>query len=103
MVSGGNIDIPLLERVVPRALLARGRLLNLRVALSDRPGSLGRLTTLLGETGANILHLFHDRLARELPLDYTRVELNLETRGPEHGEAVLQALRDAGYQVEEKP
>jgi threonine dehydratase len=103
VVSGGNIDIPLLERVVPRALLARRRLLTLRVALTDSPGSLGRLTTLLGEQGANILHLFHDRLARELPLDYTRVELNLETRGPEHGEAVLAALREAGYKVEEKP
>ena len=103
VVSGGNIDIPLLERVVPRALLARRRLLTLRVALTDYPGSLGRLTTLLGEQGANILHLFHDRLARELPLDHTRVELNLETRGPEHGEAVLAALRAAGYQVEEKP
>jgi threonine dehydratase len=103
VVSGGNIDIPLLERVVPRALLERRRLLTLRVALTDYPGSLGRLTTLLGEQGANILHLFHDRLARELPLDYTRVELNLETRGPEHGEAVLAALREAGYKVEEKP
>lgn len=103
VVSGGNIDIPLLERVVPRALLERRRLLTLRVALSDTPGSLGRLTALLGEQGANILHLFHDRLARELPLDYTRVELNLEVRGPEHGDQVLQALRDAGYQVEEKP
>jgi threonine dehydratase len=103
VVSGGNIDIPLLERVVPRALLERRRLLTLRVALTDYPGSLGRLTALLGEQGANILHLFHDRLGRELPLDYTRVELNLETRGPEHSDAVLRALEAAGYQVEEKP
>jgi threonine dehydratase len=103
VVSGGNIDIPLLERVVPRALLERGRLWSLRVTLSDAPGALGRLATLLGEQGANILHLFHDRLAPELPLDYTRVELNLETRDREHGEAVLQVLRDDGYQVEEKP
>jgi threonine dehydratase len=102
LVSGGNIDIPLLERVVPRALLERGRLLTVKVALSDRPGSLARLTALLGEEGANILHLFHDRLARELPLDYTRVEINLEIRGPEHGAAVLAALKEAGYQVEEK-
>ena len=102
VVSGGNIDIPLLERVVPRALLEKGRLLTLRVALPDIPGSLGRLTALLGENGANILHLFHDRLARELPLDYTRVELNLETRGPEHGAAVLAALKQAGYEVEKK-
>jgi threonine dehydratase len=103
VVSGGNIDIPLLERVVPRALLSRRRLLTLRVALPDYPGSLGRLTSLLGEKGANILHLLHDRLAPELPLDHTRVELNLETRGPEHGDEVLAALREAGYKVEEKP
>jgi len=102
LVSGGNIDIPLLERVLTRALLENRRLLTLRVALEDYPGSLGRLTTLLGRTGANILHLFHDRLARELPLDYTRVKLNLETRNLEHGKAVLQALQEAGYQVEEQ-
>jgi threonine dehydratase len=103
IVSGGNIDTPLLERVLPRALLERRRLWSLRVTLSDAPGALGRLSSLLGEQGANILHLFHDRLAPELPLDYTRVELNLETRDKEHGEAVLRALRNAGYQVEEKP
>lgn len=103
VVSGGNIDTPVLERVVARALLDARRLLSLRVVLSDRPGSLGRLATFLGQQGANILHLFHDRLARELPLDYTRVELNLETRGPDHSDEVLQALKEAGYQVEEKP
>ena len=72
------------------------------MVLPDTPGSLGRLAARLGQAGANILHLYHDRLARELPLDSTRVELNLETRGPEHGEAVLKALREAGYEVEEK-
>ncbi len=102
LVSGGNIDMPLLERVVPRALQEKGRLLTLRVALPDTPGSLGRLTARLGAHGANILHLFHDRLARELPLDYTRVELNLETRGPDHGAAVIKALKEAGYEVEVK-
>ncbi len=102
VVSGGNMDIPLLERVVPRALQEKRRLLILRVVLPDIPGSLGHLAARLGQAGANILHLYHDRLARELPLDSTRVELNLETRGPEHGEAVLQALREAGYEVEEK-
>jgi len=102
VISGGNIDIPLLERVLVRALLERGRLLNLRVELSDRPGSLGRLATLLGEQEANILHLFHDRLGRDLPLEFTRVEVILETRNQEHGEQVIQALQAAGYQVESK-
>jgi threonine dehydratase len=102
VVSGGNIDTPLLERVLVRALLERGRVLNLRVELSDRPGSLGRLAMLLGEQEANILHLFHDRLARDLPLDYTRVELILETRNQEHGEQVIRALKAADYRVVDK-
>ena len=102
VISGGNIDIPLLERVLVRALLERGRVLNLRVELSDRPGSLGKLAMLLGEQEANILHLFHDRLARDLPLDFTRVELILETRNQEHGEQVIRALEAAGYRVVDK-
>jgi threonine dehydratase len=71
--------------------------------LSDRPGSLGRLALLLGEQEANILHLFHDRLARDLPLDSTRVELILETRNQEHGEQVIRTLEAAGYRVVHKP
>jgi threonine dehydratase len=102
VISGGNIDIPLLERVLVRALLERGRVLNLRVELSDRPGSLGKLAMLLGEQEANILHLFHDRLARDLPLDFTRVELILETRNQGHGEQVIRALEAAGYRVVDK-
>lgn len=100
VVSGGNMDIPLLERVLVRALLLRGRLLTLTVVLPDRPGSLGRLATLVGEQEANILHLFHDRMARDLPLDLTRVELHLETRSAAHGEQVCAALAQAGYQVQ---
>jgi threonine dehydratase len=103
VISGGNIDIPLLERVLVRALLEKGRVLNLRVELSDRPGSLGRLATLLGEQEANILHLFHDRLARDLALDSTRVEVILETRNQEHGDQVVRSLEEAGYRVVEKP
>ncbi|MFZ2087032.1 MAG: threonine ammonia-lyase [Desulfobaccales bacterium] len=103
VISGGNIDIPLLERVLVRALLERGRVLNLRVELPDRPGSLGRLATLLGEQEANILHLFHDRLARNLPLASTRVEVILETRNQEHGDQVVRALQEAGYRVVDKP
>ncbi len=103
VVSGGNMDIPLLERVLVRALLLRGRLLTLTVVLPDRPGSLGRLASLVGESQANILHLFHDRMARDLPLDFTRVELHLETRSAAHGREVLAALQAAGYRVEDHP
>jgi len=103
VVSGGNMDIPLLERVLVRALLLKGRLLTLTVVLPDRPGSLGRLAGLVGEQQANILHLFHDRMARDLPLDFTRVELHLETRSAEHGRQVCAALAEAGYQIHYGP
>jgi threonine dehydratase len=103
VVSGGNMDIPLLERVLVRALLLRGRLLTLTVVLADRPGSLGRLASLVGETQANILHLFHDRMAQNLPLDLTRVELHLETKSGAHAEEVVAGLKAAGYRVEPKP
>ena len=102
VISGGNIDIPLLERVLVRALLNNRRLLTLKVVLSDTPGSAGRLALLLGKEEANILHLFHDRMGRDLPLEMTRVEVHLEIRGPEHGSRVIAALQEAGYQVEEK-
>ncbi len=100
VVSGGNMDIPLLERVLVRALLLKGRLLTLTVVLPDRPGSLGRLAARVGATEANILHLFHDRMARDLPLDLTRVELHLETKSAAHGREVVEALQEAGYQVQ---
>jgi len=97
IISGGNMDIPLLERVVQRGLLHSGRLLSLNIVLPDCPGALGRLTTLLGQAGANILHLAHDRLGLDLPLQETRVRIELETLGPEHCREISAALEQAGY------
>ncbi len=102
VISGGNIDIPVLGRVLQRGLLNARRLLTLRVVLADTPGSLGRLTTLLGELGANILHLYHDRRSRTLPLEDTRVEVDLETKGEEHGRQIMDTLARRGYAVTEK-
>lgn len=102
IVSGGNIDISLVERVLQRGLHQSRRLLSLCVILPDVPGSLGKLATLLGQVGANILQIYHDRRSRELPLGYSRVELELESRGPKHCEEIMQTLKTAGYAVEEK-
>ncbi|MBM4288257.1 MAG: threonine ammonia-lyase [Deltaproteobacteria bacterium] len=100
VISGGNIDIPLLERVVQRGLLHSRRLLSIQVALPDSPGSLGALAGLVGQAGANILHLAHDRLSLDLPLRQTRVKLDLETLGAAHCEHILETLRQASYRVE---
>ena len=100
VISGGNMDIPILERVMQRGLLNSNRLLTLVVVLPDSPGSLGKLAGLLGQTGANILHLAHDRLGLDLPLRQTRVKLDLETLGSPHCDQIIATLQQAGYPVE---
>ena len=100
VISGGNMDIPLLERVLQRGLVNSNRLLTLVVVLPDSPGSLGKLASLLGRNGANILHLAHDRLGLNLPLRETRVKLDLETLGSGHCQQIIDNLQQAGYRVE---
>ncbi|HLG22803.1 MAG TPA: pyridoxal-phosphate dependent enzyme [Candidatus Manganitrophaceae bacterium] len=99
IVSGGNIDVNLLERIIERGLLRTGRLLRLSVVLPDRPGALARLTSEIAALGANILHIVHDRLSSNLPINQTRVELSLETRGAEQNRQVLKRLKSLKYHI----
>lgn len=92
VVCGGNIDVNLISRIIDRGLIRSGRRLHLRVQLSDRPGSLSKLTTLIANLKSNILQTTHDRSERNIRLDETEIELMLETRGPEHSSEVIQAL-----------
>ncbi len=96
LLSGGNIDMQTLDRVVERGMMAEGRFLRLRVELLDDPGSLARLTALVAGAGANILHVSHDRHSTDLALGRAVVRLELETRGPEHIRQVLEQLESAG-------
>lgn len=97
IISGGNIDVTLLERIIERGLVRTGRLLRLSVVIPDRPGALAGLTHAVGHLGANIVHIVHDRLSLNLPLSETRVELSLETRGPDHNREILAGLEHLGY------
>ncbi len=92
MVSGGNIDMNLLSRIIDRGLMKSGRKIHLKVQISDRPGSLSKLTALIGSLKANILQATHDRSEMSIKFDETEVELMLETRGPEHSTEVITAL-----------
>jgi threonine dehydratase len=98
-VSGGNIDINLLDRIIGHGLVKVGRLLRLSVNLHDRPGELSKLLTLIGEAGANVHAISHDRTRRDLAIGSVRVVLELETRGPEHIEALRSHLEQRGYQL----
>lgn len=100
LLSGGNLDIQTLARVVERGMLEEGRFLKLRIELQDTPGALATLATRLAELGGNILQVSHDRRSFEVALGQTEVRLELETRGPEHIRNILEQLEVTGYQVE---
>lgn len=74
--------------------------MRIRVRLTDAPGSLVQLLALISGLKANVLHVYHDRLAKNLPIYVTRVDLELETRGPEHVEKIARKLKKAGYEME---
>ena len=100
LISGGNVDSPLLGRILSQGLLKSARIMRIRVRLTDAPGSLVQLLDLISGLKANILHVYHDRRARNLPLYVTRVDLELETRGPDHVEKIAHKLDMAGYEME---
>lgn len=89
VISGGNVDSLLLDRVVHRGLLQEGRLMSISVCLEDSPGSLARLLAVLADHQANVVHIHHDRDDPRLPMGSIRVSLDLETRGLHHIKEVL--------------
>ncbi|MGH7368781.1 MAG: threonine ammonia-lyase [Candidatus Rokuibacteriota bacterium] len=101
IVSGGNIDVNVIARVIERGLVKDGRLVRLRVRLRDRPGALARLTALVAEARANVLRIEHDRAFSRAPVGDSEVELTLETSGPPQIDAIKRHLAEAGYAVEE--
>jgi threonine dehydratase len=102
VLSGGNIDVTMLARIIERGLVKDGRLVRLGVVLQDRPGALARLTAQLAEERANILQIEHDRAFAHQPIGSTEVALTLETSGRKHIDAIKQRLESAGYSVEER-
>jgi len=101
VLSGGNIDVNVIARVIERGLVKDGRLVRLRVRLRDRPGALARLTALVAEARANVLGIEHDRAFSRAPVGDSEVELTLETSGPEQIDSIKRRLAEAGYQVDE--
>lgn len=97
VLSGGNIDPMVMERVISRGLTASERYLRLRIPLPDRPGQLARTAELVAEANANVVEVLHTRHGGGLQISEVELELHIETRGPEHAELVLAKLRDAGY------
>jgi threonine dehydratase len=99
VISGGNIDLPVLSSIIQRGLVRSGRLARLTIAARDVPGELAKAADLIGRRGGNIVQVLHQRIFTELPLQNTEIQFVLQTRGPEHLSELTQALQHAGYHV----
>ena len=98
LLSGGNIDPMMLEKVISQGLTASDRYLKLVIALQDVPGHLARIATILADIGANVIEVLHTRHNKALQIDRVELEVSVETRGTNHARQVVQALREAGYE-----
>lgn len=102
IVSGGNIDFTLIDRIIHQGLLAGDRIAVFAVAVDDTPGSLHALTGVIAARRGNILHVVHDRFARDLPVGKTRVVFTVETRGRQHLAEILSDLAKRGFEATER-
>ncbi|MBI4405726.1 MAG: threonine ammonia-lyase [Deltaproteobacteria bacterium] len=99
LLSGGNIDVPVLSNVLQRGLVEQGRIVRLLVRISDRPGGLNSVTQILAQTQANILQVFHQRATLHAGVGETEIEVDIETRGKEHTKDIVRELSAHGFQV----
>ena len=98
-VSGGNIDPLLLSKVLRTGLAYAGRFYTLQVRIPDVPGALAKLLTAVGELGTNVIHVSHTRIDPTLAVSEVDVDLELETRGFEHRQSILESLTAQGFLI----
>jgi threonine dehydratase len=97
IITGGNIDPRLLASVLTRELVRAQRLVSLRIVGDDRPGLLGTVSAVIGNHGANIIEVAHNRLALDVPAKGAEFDIMIETRDAQHTQEIMDALRAAGY------
>lgn len=98
IVCGGNIDPRLLAAVLTRGLVRDGRLVRLRVDIIDKPGMLAKITTVIGETGGNIIEVFHQRLFQDIPAKLAQIDVVVETKNAAHVEEIITQLKAEGLE-----
>jgi threonine dehydratase len=103
VISGGNIDMNLISRIIEKGLIQDGRLSRLSVVVSDRPGALARLAQRIADLGANILQITQTRGFGQVAIGETEVELILETTGTDHLERIYRALQAENFKIKNEP
>ena len=99
VICGGNIDPRLLASILNRNMAVDGRIARLRIDISDEPGMLAAISTTIGTCGGNIVEIYHQRLFYDVPAKLAKIDAVIETRGPDHIDEIIAALRAAHFQV----
>ncbi|MGA7492015.1 MAG: threonine ammonia-lyase [Syntrophobacteraceae bacterium] len=99
VVSGGNIDISLLDRVIRKGMSRKGRIMRFSVRMDDVPGALAKLLGIIAGVKANVLHIYHNRGGADMSIYQSMVELEIETRNFEHIREVEAVLNQTGYDM----
>ena len=99
VICGGNIDPRLLASILNRNMAVDGRIARLRIDISDEPGMLAAISTTIGKCGGNIVEIYHQRLFYDVPAKLAKIDAVIETRGADHVDEIITALRAAHFQV----
>jgi threonine dehydratase len=99
VICGGNIDPRLLASILNRNMAVDGRIARLRIDISDEPGMLAGISTAIGNCGGNIVEIYHQRLFYDVPAKLAKIDAVIETRGPDHVNEIIGALRTANFNV----
>ena len=97
LVSGGNIDVNILSRVINKALIKTGRISYLTIELLDKPGQLRDVSTIIANHGANVIRVRHNQGGKGTDINECYLNIVIETRNFEHFTTIINALKDAGY------
>lgn len=99
VISGGNIDVTMISRIIEKGLLRAGRMTKLRILMQDRPGQLEMASRIIAAEGANVMVVHHDRTDVDLDIRDAILEITMETQDRKHAQRVIDALRAGGFQV----
>ncbi len=99
VLSGGNIDVGFIHKIIEKGLVSRGRQMRLSVVLTDKPGALAEFSSIMANNSANIISMQYDRMSTELHLNETILHIACEVGGFEHGKLLVENLQTAGYEI----
>lgn len=99
LVSGGNIDVTILSRVINRGLIKEGRLGELLIDMADKPGQIMAISNIIASHGGNVVSVHHDRNAQAIGINFCILSICIETRNQSHLEEIRKAVTDAGYNI----